>query len=120
MSEPKREVYRETTKQTAPRRNSHDRSSAHNQGSVPILPFLTSCSQIFMGEPPTDHPLNKPQISQLPDISVIGLPHLVARVGPEVAMSDSVWTEGPGLISTALTTDFPLRVNKHPQKVKIE
>lgn len=118
MSAPKKDIHRDTL--TAPRRNSHDRSSAHNPGSVPTLPLLTSRSPTFMGEPPTDYPLSRPQISQLNNISVVELPQLVASVGPEVAMTDSVWTEGPGLISSALTADIPLRVIKHPQKIKTE
>lgn len=118
MSAPKRDIHRETNKLTAPRRNRHDRSSAHNPGSIPTLPLLTSCSAVFMGEPPTDHPLKRPQISQLPDISVVELPQLIATVGPELAMADSVWTEGPGLTSSALTADIPLKAIKHPQKIK--
>ncbi|XP_053095490.1 dynein heavy chain domain-containing protein 1 isoform X3 [Pangasianodon hypophthalmus] len=120
MSTAKKDVHKDTTKLTAFRRNSHDRSSAHNPGSAPTLPLLTYHSPTFMGEPTTDHPLNKPQISQFCDISVVELPQLVAAVGPEVAMADSVWTEGPGLISSALTADIPLRVIKHPQKVKTD
>ncbi|KAK2831187.1 hypothetical protein Q7C36_016273 [Tachysurus vachellii] len=35
-------------------------------------------------------------------------------------MADSVWTEGPCLISSALTADIPLKVMKHPQTLKTD
>lgn len=120
MSAPKRHISRDTIKLTTPRGNSHDRASAHNPGSLPALPLLTSRSPTFMAEPPTDRPLTRPQVSKLPDISVVELPQLVATVGSEITLADSVWTEGPGLISSALTADIPLKVIKHPQKVKSE
>ncbi|MCJ8739879.1 hypothetical protein PDJAM_G00052410 [Pangasius djambal] len=120
MSAAKKDVHKDTTKLTAFRRNSYDRSSAHNPGTAPTLPLLTYRSPTFMGELTTDRPLNRPQISQFRDISVVELPQLVAAVGPKVAMADSVWTEGPGLISSALTADIPFRVIKHPQKVKTD
>lgn len=115
MSAPKRDIYRDRVKLKALRGLRHDRSSAHNSGSLPALPLLTSRSLTFMAETPNDHVLKR-----LPDISVVELPQLVATVGSEVTMADSVWTEGPGLISSALTADIPLKVMKHPQTLKTE
>ncbi|XP_046718989.1 dynein heavy chain domain-containing protein 1 isoform X3 [Silurus meridionalis] len=107
MSVHEKDVHRDTTKFTAPRGSSPDRQSTHNSGSVesPIVPLLASSSPTFLGDLPTEHPLNMPQISQLPDTSAVEVPQLVATLGPEMALADSVWMERPGLISSALTAE---------------
>ncbi|KAL6470881.1 hypothetical protein MHYP_G00195310 [Metynnis hypsauchen] len=87
-------------------------------GSVPILPPLTCFSPAFMGEPPPGRPLSRPRSSQPADLSVFELPQLVAKVGPEVALGESMWMEGPCLVASALAADFPLKVIKQPQGVK--
>ncbi|KAL7831591.1 hypothetical protein AOLI_G00291390 [Acnodon oligacanthus] len=99
--------------------NSQDRSArSAGSGSVPILPPLTCFSSAFMGEPPPGCTLSRPQSLQSADLSVFELPQLVAKVGPEVALGESMWMEGPCLVASALAAGIPLKVIKLPQGVK--
>ncbi|KAM4612293.1 dynein heavy chain domain-containing protein 1 [Polymixia lowei] len=43
-----------------------------------------------------------------PPLSVVGLPRLIAQVGPEMAIGDTMWMEGPRLMASALGTDIPV------------
>ncbi|XP_072546843.1 dynein heavy chain domain-containing protein 1 [Salminus brasiliensis] len=104
-----------SAKATSLRGNSQDRSSVCSAGSVPTLPPLTPA---FLGEPPPGRALSRPRLSQPADLSVLELPQLVAKVGPEVAVGESIWMEGPCLMASALGADIPLTAVKHPQQVK--
>ncbi|XP_071386131.1 dynein heavy chain domain-containing protein 1 [Centroberyx affinis] len=42
-------------------------------------------------------------------LSVVELPRLIAQVGPERAIGDTKWIEGPRLMASALSTDIPVR-----------
>ena len=43
---------------------------------------------------------------------MVDLPRLVAEVGPEVAMGESLWMEGHHLIASVLGTDIPVKANE--------
>ncbi|KAI4890234.1 hypothetical protein NFI96_014008 [Prochilodus magdalenae] len=127
MSAPKRDFHAKARAgtpvgTTCLRGNSQDRSSAcragSSPGSVPTLPPLSCLSPAFMGEPPPGNTLSRPQSSQPADLSVLELPQLVAKVGPEVAIGESMWMEGPCLVASALAVDIPLKVTEPPQGVK--
>ncbi|KAL7848559.1 hypothetical protein SRHO_G00201820 [Serrasalmus rhombeus] len=92
--------------------------SGSGSRSVPTLPPLTCFSPAFRAEPPPGRTLSRPPSSQPADLSVFELPQLVAKVGPEVALGESMWMEGPCLVASALAADIPLKVIKHPQGVK--
>ncbi|XP_049322976.1 dynein heavy chain domain-containing protein 1 isoform X2 [Astyanax mexicanus] len=83
-------------------------------GSDSALPAL---SPVLLAEPPPGRALGRPRVSPSADLSVLELPLLVAKVGPQVAAGESVWSEGPGLVAAALGADIPLRAAKPPQLV---
>ncbi|XP_066518551.1 dynein heavy chain domain-containing protein 1 [Hoplias malabaricus] len=87
-------------------------------GSVPVLPPLTCLSPAFVCKPPHTCILNSPHSSHPAELSMFELPQLVAKVGPEVAVGESMWTEGPCLMASALGADIPIRVIKTHQELK--
>ncbi|XP_048836493.1 dynein heavy chain domain-containing protein 1 isoform X2 [Brienomyrus brachyistius] len=88
-------------------------------GSDPHLPHLGSQEHPFHLHP--SHAFLSeayPSLSTgcLPPVSLAlslaELPHLVAEVGPEVAIAESLWTEGPHLMTSALGVDIPVNAVK--------
>ncbi|XP_076832163.1 dynein heavy chain domain-containing protein 1 isoform X2 [Brachyhypopomus gauderio] len=97
------------------RRNNHDTVTLRTP-ATPSLPPLKSLSPAFTEEYLPG--LNKTWSSSHPaNMSVVELPQLVAEVGPSIAIGESVWMEGPCFMASALGTDVPFTVNKHPQEV---
>ncbi|XP_029900968.1 dynein heavy chain domain-containing protein 1 [Myripristis murdjan] len=45
-------------------------------------------------------------------LSVVELPRLIAKVGPERAINNAKWLEGPRLMASALGTDIPVKTNE--------
>lgn len=45
-------------------------------------------------------------------LSVVELPRLIAQVGPERAINNAKWLEGPRLMASALGTDIPVTTNE--------
>jgi hypothetical protein len=43
-------------------------------------------------------------------LSLVELPGLIAQYGPGIAIGDSLWTEGPHMVATALGADIPIAV----------
>ncbi|KAK6296724.1 hypothetical protein J4Q44_G00328660 [Coregonus suidteri] len=91
---------------------------AANVASVLSLPPLESqehhaSSPAFMYEPQPGRALSTGNLSPAPTpLSMVELPRLVAEVGPELAMGESLWMEGPRLIASALGTDIPVKVTQ--------
>lgn len=66
-----------------------------------------------MYEPQPGRALSTGNLSPAPTpLSMVELPHLVAEVGPELAMRESLWMEGPCLIASALGTDIPVKATQ--------
>ncbi|KAK1786014.1 hypothetical protein P4O66_017557 [Electrophorus voltai] len=106
-----------STKGSALRRDDHDMYIACNPVSVPALPPLKYMLSASTGESLPGHTPNKPLASKPADLSVVQLPQLVAKVGPELATGQFTWMEGPCLTAAALGTDIPFKVIKHPQEI---
>ncbi|XP_031647288.1 dynein heavy chain domain-containing protein 1 [Oncorhynchus kisutch] len=100
------------------RERKHDSIPAANVASVLSLPPLESqehhaSSPAFMYEPQPGRALSTGNLSPAPTpLSMVELPHLVAEVGPELAMRESLWMEGPCLIASALGTDIPVKATQ--------
>lgn len=109
---------RATVRTPSLRRTSQDGSSAHSSGPGSSLPPLTRLSPAFIGEPPLGRTPSRPKVSQPADLSVLELPQLVANVGPQVAIGESLWTEGPCLMASALGADIPVNITENPQEAK--
>ena len=45
-----------------------------------------------------------------PLLSLVELPGLIAQYGPGIALEDSLWTEGPCMMASALGADIPVMV----------
>ncbi|XP_029571084.1 dynein heavy chain domain-containing protein 1 [Salmo trutta] len=96
----------------------NDYIPAANVASVLSLPPLESherhaSSPAFMYEPQPGRALSTGNLSPAPTpLSMVELPHLVAEVGPELAMGESLWMEGPCLIASALGTDIPVKATR--------
>ncbi|XP_070987103.1 dynein heavy chain domain-containing protein 1 [Oncorhynchus clarkii lewisi] len=96
----------------------NDSIPAANVASVLSLPPLESqehhaSSPAFMYEPQPGRALSTGNLSPAPTpLSMVELPHLVAEVGPELAMRESLWMEGPCLIASALGTDIPVKATQ--------
>ncbi|XP_067102810.1 dynein heavy chain domain-containing protein 1 [Osmerus mordax] len=62
-----------------------------------------------MKDPPTGRALSTENLSPMPrPLTGVELPRLVAEVGHETAMEDSLWMDGPGLMASVLATNIPV------------
>lgn len=57
---------------------------------------------------------NVPPDTQTSDrpLSVVELPHLIAQVGPGIAIRETKWPGGPRLMASALGTEIPIRTSR--------
>lgn len=45
-------------------------------------------------------------------LSLADLPHIIAKVGPGIAIGDTKWKEGPQLMASTLGTEIPVRITQ--------
>ena len=111
MPAPKRDSQQTRAHAKSASRN----SSLGHQGrgaSAPSLPPLESQEGIssrlaFMKYLPPGRALSTENLSPMPrPLTGMELPRLVAEVGRETAMEDSLWTDGPGLMASGLATNI--------------
>ncbi|XP_070834922.1 dynein heavy chain domain-containing protein 1 [Chaetodon trifascialis] len=75
----------------------------------PLCPEPPSLSAAFVARPPLSHTSILRSVSSERPLSVLQLPRLIARVGPERATDDAKRREEPRLMASASGTHIPLR-----------
>ncbi|XP_069041728.1 dynein heavy chain domain-containing protein 1 isoform X2 [Lepisosteus oculatus] len=93
---PFRNLYN-TTPRSLPVNESRDTSSCpHLSPSCMSLPQLGGS-------------LSARELAPIPAlVSLAELPRLVSAVGPELALGEAIWREGPGLVAASLGVDIPI------------
>ena len=107
-----------TTRPSHPTKPGNPKHSVRSPGmvSLPLLPPAelggraptVRPSPAFMQGPQPGRPLSPMRFSPvLPALSTAELPRLVSEVGPDVAVGDCAWMEGPQLMASALGVQIP-------------